>query len=363
MMRRSICPGLAALAIGLSLVGLVGCTPNYDIVIHAYNPLKTYDGTTYLQLHVAGTYLSVDMNGNVYWEDQEVGPWFGGVNMGFDPLEDGNVLIMGTDVRKIVDPSTGQVLWQDDPNAGHHSVERLPWGDVLYLSNERFTTSTGKTWLGDVITIVDDGTKDILWQWKLHEHVDAAEHNEFARWSVDWSHCNTAHYYPNYYYSGRYRQVVLLLSRSLDTFWVVEYPSGDILWSCGQHGEFGRREPPSEPFLSAAHELEMIGLNEFIVFDNGNYRKPQISRAMTFTVDPAAGTMAETWSWTDPDNLMHDLSGGDADLLPNGNVLVTHVTEGRIVEVTPDKEIVWDMQAVIPGTSQVHPVYQCERVP
>jgi hypothetical protein len=217
--------------------------------------------------------------------------------------------------------------------------------------------------MGDVITIVDEGTKNILWEWRLHDYVDAAQHNEFARWSVDWSHCNTVKYYSNYYYNGSYREVILLLSRSLDTFWMIEYPSGDILWSAGQHGDFGRVEWPAEPFLSAAHETEMIGHNRFIVFDNGNYRDPQVSRAVEFTVNPALGTMTEVWSWTDPANPMNDLSGGDADRLPNGNTLLTHVTGGRIIEVTSGGDIVWDMTMDYPGTNLVHPVYQCERVP
>jgi len=348
------------MVIGLALMG---CTPTYDIVINTYDSSRTYDGTTYFQLHVAGTYLSVDMNGNVLWEDQEVGPWVGGVNMGFDPLPDGNVLIMGTDVRKIVDPATNLIQWQDNPNPGHHSVEQLPWGDILYLSNEMFTTSHGKSWLGDVIVIVDEGTKNILWEWKIHDYVDAALHNEFSRYGVDWSHCNTVHYYSNYYFNGSYREVLLLLSRSLDTLWMIEYPSGDILWSAGQHGDFGRVELPAEPFLSAAHETEMIDNNRFMVFDNGHYRNPLVSRAMEFTVDPSAGTMTEVWSWTDPGNTMSDLSGGDADRLPNGNTLLTHVTDARCIEVTEEGDIVWDMQVVHPGTSLVHPVYQCERGP
>jgi hypothetical protein len=359
MRNPAVLAVFSALLIGTALAG---CAPIYDIEVTTYNPSKTYNGTTYFQAHVAGTYISVNMQGDVLWEDQEAGPWVGGVNMGFDPLSDGNVLIMGTDVRKIVNPSSGQVLWQDNPNAGHHCVEKLPWGDVLYLSNEPFTTSQGRIWWGDVIVIVDDSTKNILWEWRLHDYVDATLHNEYAKCGTDWSHCNTAKYYSSYYYNGSYRQAILLLSRSLDTFWMIEYPSGNILWSCGQHGQFGRIEPPAEPFLSAPHELEMIAANRFMVFDNGNYRVPPVSRAKEIVVNPVTHAMSVVWSWTDPLNTMNDLSGGDADRLPNGNTLLTHVSAGRIIEVTSAGEIVWDMAMVWPGTNQVHPIYQCERV-
>jgi hypothetical protein len=359
MRIRAVPAVFSALLIGTVLAG---CTPIYKIEVTTYDPSKTYDGTTYFQAHVAGTYIGVNMEGDVLWEDQEIGPWVGGANMGFDPLPDGNVLIMGTDVRKIVNPSTDQVLWQDNPNPGHHSVMQLPWGDIMYLSNEMFRSSLGRDWLGDVITIVDNTTKNILWEWRLHEHVDPAAHNEFNHWGDDWSHCNTVKYYANYLYNGSYHQVILLLSRSLDTFWMIDYPSGSILWSCGQHGDFGRKELPEESFLSAAHELEMIGYNRFIVFDNGNFRDPIISRAMEFTVSPSAHTMTPVWSWTDPVNPMSDLSGGDADRLPNGNTLLTHVDAGRIIEVTSAGEIVWDMAMVWPGSGLVHPIYQCERI-
>ena len=55
------------------------------------------------------------------------------------------------------------------------------------------------------------------------------------------------------------------------------------------------------------------------------------------------------------------LWGGDADQLPNGNVLLTEVELGRIIEVTPEGDIVWDMQ-ILNGLLP-HDIYQFQRIP
>ena len=51
-----------------------------------------------------------------------------------------------------------------------------------------------------------------------------------------------------------------------------------------------------------------------------------------------------------------------AQRLPNGNTLITEGANGRIFEVTPEKELVWQFVAPHP-TQECCPVYRAYRIP
>jgi hypothetical protein len=220
-----------------------------------------------------------------------------------------------------------------------------------------------------VIVEIDLPSGEILWEWHLLDHLDPVAHHSQDACSpgygvIDWSHCNTVKVYENYRFQGRfYPAVVLLLSRELDTFWMIDYGTGDILWSCGQHGDFGRREPPEEPLFNTAHEIDMLENGNFILFDNGEDRREQVSRALEFAVDPARGRARQVWSWTETEGVMFSLWGGDADRLPNGNTLISDVQNARVIEVNPAGEKVWQLQIRQPSVPlNTYTVYMAKRV-
>jgi len=109
-----------------------------------------------------------------------------------------------------------------------------------------------------------------------------------------------------------------------------------------------------------AHQVELLDNGHVMMFDNGNDRVPLRSRALELYVDPVARVAQEVWSWTEPG--MYDWWGGDANKLPNGNVLLINVEMGRLIEVTHSGEIVWEM--IMKGALGTrHTIYSCERIP
>lgn len=211
-------------------------------------------------------------------------------------------------------------------------------------------------------------TGEIAWEWHLIDHLDPLEHHapnksflsELNECS-EWAHGNTVKFLQGYAYQGVTYDAVLYNSLFLETFWMIDRATGEVLWSCGQHGTFGRREPPEEPLFSGAHEVDRVTNETFIMYDNGNYRAVHQSRALKVRVDPVAGLAEEMWEWRYPD--MFDWWGGDADELPNGNVLIANTLSGRVLEVTPEGDIVWDMRIYFFGPRTAHTVYQIQRLP
>ena len=80
------------------------------------------------------------------------------------------------------------------------------------------------------------------------------------------------------------------------------------------------------------------------MFDNGNHRSPPYTRVVQLAFDPDAGTIDELWEWRETPDFF-DAFVGDADRLPNGNTLITSGARARLIEVTPEGEVVWSQQA------------------
>jgi hypothetical protein len=89
------------------------------------------------------------------------------------------------------------------------------------------------------------------------------------------------------------------------------------------------------------HDPQLLANGNILLFDNrGNFDKPDgPSRALEFNPK----TMALVWQYAGTaEKPLFSAIRSYVQRLPNGNTLVTESGGGRIIEVTPDKEIVWE---------------------
>lgn len=89
------------------------------------------------------------------------------------------------------------------------------------------------------------------------------------------------------------------------------------------------------------HDPRILDNGNILLFDNlGNFNRPE-GRSRVLEFDPR--TMAIEWQYTGTEAapLQSDIRSY-ADRLPNGNTLITESSGGRILEVAPDGEIVWE---------------------
>lgn len=352
----------------------VGCI-GYQIDIAEYDPARAYNGYTYFAAESASLLIGVDMNGNEVWKPFDTGTRSIGNAHGFRFVEEESLVVLVNVDRPIAMRTEDyEIVFEGPHDRAHHSIVMTPGRGLMYLSMERIDGVPGEYWLpegclmADVIKEIDMDTEEIVWQWHLIDHLDPTEHHALQKSFLsevhecsEWAHGNTVKFIPNYSYQGMEYDAVIYNSRFLDTFWMIDYATGDVLWSCGQHGTFGRKEPPEVPLFSASHEVDFVTNDTFIMYDNGSDRTSCRSRALKIRVDPLADEAEEIWSWRY--SSMYDWFGGDADELPNGNVLIANTTAGRIIEVTPGGEIVWDMRIHLDGGVMPYSVYQLQRVP
>ncbi len=252
----------------------------------------------------------------------------------------------------------GKVEWEyKAPGIVHHDIVRLDNGNTLFpyknilrysLNPQDQNSLKGKLRSDVVLEISPKGEK--VWEWAADKHLDIyscglrgcgktkpnSKHwlNKFR----DWSHINTTRLIPpnKWYDKGDERFKpgnVITLPRNLWTPIIVDRDTKEVVWKYAGDYKGGVRFP---------HESHMIpvgypGAGNILIFDNG--RKKRGSFALE--VNPV--TKKVVWVYEDGMNFASTAHGA-LQRLKNGNTLISEDGRGRVFEVTPNKEIVWEFR-------------------
>lgn len=235
----------------------------------------------------------------------------------------------------------GHLVWSYRDPMLHHDYERLPNGNTLVLLFEEvpselaqqvkggFTTDDGPgEMLGDVVKEVTPNG-EIVHQWRAWEHLDIEQDAICPlEGRGEWTHQNAL----NVTSDGD----LLVSFRQTSTVGIVDRVSGAFKWKWG----------PGE--ISHQHHPTHLENGNVLLFDNGPHRRG-VSYSRIVEVDPATSEIAWEYRGEPPISFFsYHISG--AERLPNGNTLITEGAPGRIFEVTPNGEIVWEYMNPFAGT-------------
>ncbi len=272
---------------------------------------------------------------------------------------------------------------------GYFSPGQEPYtdhGNTLILThiNVRDSRITDKRILDDRIIDVDyEG--NIIWDWKATDHFEELGFDEAAKNALfrdptfkeagrsgDWLHINSVSYLgENHWYDEgdeRFAPENLIWdSRNANILAIISKKTGEIVWKLGPDYSENEKVKGIGQIIGQ-HHLHMIpkglpGEGNLLVFDNGGwggYGNPNpasptgtnnATRAYSRVLEIDPVSMEIVWSYT-PEDAGHMLfANGDgfyspyissAQRLLNGNTLITEGADGRIFEVTYEKEIVWE---------------------
>ncbi|MEM9799762.1 MAG: aryl-sulfate sulfotransferase [Planctomycetota bacterium] len=189
----------------------------------------------------------------------------------------------------------------------------------------------------------------------------------------DWMHTNSVAYHEDL-------DLIVLSSPELGEIFVIDHSTtteeaagseggrwgrgGDLLWRWGNPQNYGLGDADDQR-LFYQHDPRWLrtpeGL-ELLVFNNGG-RRPDgtsfsevLELTLPFHIDEgffrdegwAFGPEEPTWSYSDPETFFSAFISGSARLA-SGNTLVCSGAVGRLFEVTPDGEIVWDYYSTLGG--------------
>ncbi len=232
-------------------------------------------------------------------------------------------------------PDGGMVGRYEDPRH-HHDAQWLENGNLLSTAceavpaeiasrvrggDERRDAADGVV-QGDVVVEVDRAG-NVVWEWRSWEHLapeDFPVHDIFDR--RHWPLIN-----------GLYSTddgLVLMSLRVTSGIIAVRRDTGEVAWHIGAD------------VLAQQHSPELTPDGTVLAFDNGNIRKGVTSpHSRIVEVEPRTNRVV--WQYVDPcaPSFFTPYMGG-CQRLHNGNVLVCESAFGRLFEITPAGETVWE---------------------
>ena len=393
--------GKTFIALGL-LLGMAGTASAYPSVfptgVTINKPDKAYNGYTVLNPLRAtphGVPL-IDMNGKVVhkWMNVEGQPakvlpggnllatlvhydpanWLARKSEGFTVVEmdwDGKVVwsFDKYEQRKPTEEMTkikGDTYWSSN---AHHDIQREgnPVGydvpGMNYVKDGKTLIAGFKTIDGkDTATLyIVDKDGNIVWEWIYKDH----EEEYKAKGIADFQ--NTASWVgPNKWYDSdpvkyaAFHPDNIITDDGQEVIYIIDHKTGSVAWQCGPDypkdsplrlmgmhlPEGGFKGLPAGGMIHHAHIIPkgLPGEGNVIVFNNG-LPFSQVLEFNPITLEKVWEYSALAVGYAPNHSLAHSffsatISG--VQRLPNGNTLICEGNDGRIFEVTPDLEIVWE---------------------
>lgn len=408
--------GLAvSLAAPAALAIEVTRTPT-GVLLNVYG--ETQEGYTLLQ--TAPDVLLIDLNGNVIhrWKNVPGGDaqlTEDGTLLRLSPCAanntcDGNPLNWGGAGGRLREFAWGgELIWDIDlataDELAHHTFHRMPNGNTLLVVWERYSrrdairkgrhpltvnpegaTGTeprpgvyiGDFWPDKIVEIrkpKNGGINDfeVVWEWKAWDHLCNRKDPKCIdinfriprpteathRSSADYMHVNSVDYDP-------VNDVVVINSRVLGEFYVIDHKTGEIVYRWGNPCAWDKKAicpsymEDGDTYLFGAHGATVAGSDpgylKIVVFDNGWLRPSgSFSRALEVDIslrDPDfyKSSVAPSWQFaTTSTNSLNSPFVSYAQRLDNDNTLITSGMENHLIEVTREGKVVWEY--VIPDGS------------
>ena len=326
-----------------------------------YKPEKCFGGYTLFPYGVDGGpgAVLVDMNGRIAHEWRLEGR-IPRVRL----LENGHLLVLvgGQEGGGQEYDWEGNLAWHCPVPRAHHDIFRKPDGNTLLVRTEdtpreirmQAKDAQRRAYIHSDVIVEVTPDNEVVWECHLCDVLDVDRCNPIPAsqdwWAgpnnntvTDWTHTNTVQALPeNKWYDAGDRRFkpgnVLISLRQLDVLLIIDRDIADVVWEYMGDYKGG---------LSGQHDSHMIekgipGEGNIIVFDNGASPYKNLAHAgcsYILEIDPV--TKKEVWVYDDGE-WFHSNFTSAAQRLRNGNTLIAEAWHGRIFEVTPEKETVWE---------------------
>lgn len=226
----------------------------------------------------------------------------------------------------------GNIIWEYCDDFQHHDFRRCANGNTMYLGWEVLPpdaaarvkggvpgTEHEKGIYGDYIREVNPAG-DTVWEWHAHENMEIENYpNAPMAPRKEWAHPNTVQPLPNgdVAVSWRHNNLIAIIDR--------------------QSGKF--KFEWTGPELGHQHDFQVLENGNCLLFINNTIGYGVGSRVLEFNPD----TRETIWDYFGtPRYTFHSPMISGAQRLANGNTLICEGQWGRIFEVTPQKEVVWE---------------------
>ncbi|MEM7454766.1 MAG: aryl-sulfate sulfotransferase [Planctomycetota bacterium] len=272
---------------------------------------------------------------------------------------------------------------------GHHDIEQLPNGNVLFIAWERYSnaqaiaagrnpqSAPSELWSEVIYEVEPTGpaSGNIVWEWHVWDHLiqnfdpslpnygEPSDHPEKIDINYapdgpisDWLHFNAIDYNP-------ILDQIAVSSTHFDEFWVISHApgdSGDLIYRYGNPQAYDRGSLQDQR-LFGQHNIQWIepgldGAGNFLLFNNGrDFQNPRPYSSVDEIIPPLNGdgsyaiVPGMAYGPTQPAFVFDNLIGttfqspimSGAQRLPNGNTLFNLGSSGGIHEIDANGIPVW----------------------
>ncbi len=243
-----------------------------------------------------------------------------------------------------------QVIWEQTDCPIHHDIVLTPQNTILTLTKEMHPYKGRNVDFCVMIEFDLDGQE--LWRWSTWENLAAiqkfhkplelerpkvfflpetAKRKDKTPWggNYDYYRLNSIQLIQNNELEktdSRFKEGNILFSfRHGSMIFILDRQTRQIVWKC--------IADDLTDSLEGQHSPRMLPSGNILIFDNGRYR----GWSRVIEVNPI--NIQIVWEYRADG--FYTLSQGYVQRLPNGNTLVTESERGRVFQVTPEKEIVW----------------------
>jgi outer membrane protein assembly factor BamB len=269
-------------------------------------------------------------------------------------LQNGHLLAVDKNHGVIELDRDGDLVWEYATPAHHDVARREDGGTYLLSGRDRVAPAmkADQALFYDCLLEVSAGG-EVTWSWYAEEH--AAELGVATPLPADypfadWPHLNTCEALPDSPTAdrdGRFRAGNLLMcGRIIHTIFVVDRETGGVVWHWGLGDLIGPHMPT------------MLANGNLLIYDNGSLRDRSRGFTRVVELDPLRKEIV--WEYrADPPESFYSPSRGSAERLSNGNHLIAESDSGRLFEVAPDGEIVWELiNDVVLDDGRRDPIYR-----
>lgn len=372
--------------------------------VTVYEPEKCWNGYTLFQCRGRGALL-IDMNGRevhcwggVYGMPNKLLPGGSLMTTLTEPASQSHV-----DLAQLT--WDGECTWkfekgqrlEDSPfhtdwiSTQHHDYARVGSG-AMYYSPELDIDLQGNTIIlgHKTVTVPEicpreitddwiyevDWDGNIVWEWSASEHFEEFGFDDGARYALsqlggelmplnDWLHINClSELGPNKWYDSgdeRFHPNNLIAdSREANILFIIDKKTGAIVWKVGPDymNEFAGLGAIIGPHHTHMIPKGLPGAGNILLFDNGGYAGlgypnelsasgvGRITRDHSRILEFDPVTLEKVWEYVGEEMTtrykFYSSHISNCQRLPNGNTFICEGVDGRLFEVTKDKETVWE---------------------
>ena len=246
----------------------------------------------------------------------------------------------------------GEVVWRYTAPRHirvNHDMARLANGNTVILMEEaaNIPSISPKVYAENFFIEVNPAGETV-WEWRLADHFEELEFSAEARRLIaarglDCIHTNTVSPLPGNDLEktdSRFARGNLLTSqRDTNLIFIIDKRTGKVVWKWGT----------GEGQLVGQHHPVMLGNGNILIYDNGGQAgyplKVRFSTRLV-EVNPISNEIVWQYAYDPyvfkPSCKFFSPTWGSVQRLPNGNTFSLDCHRGRLFEVTPSGEIVWE---------------------